>query len=157
MRTGCCFIPCTRPMPKFNPPERPWSILSLSVSLATALWEMEHLNNSVFVTRIHCVMFCIVNFSYPSLEEPKPPVVHPEPVVQPDTQKPPAPAVANGVAPAEPPTSKTSVIADKLPDTHDSPVRSPASTGLDLNKKSPAPNQSPATAKAFPQVLFLWS
>uniref|UniRef100_A0A3P9JR32 Ubiquitin carboxyl-terminal hydrolase 8 n=1 Tax=Oryzias latipes TaxID=8090 RepID=A0A3P9JR32_ORYLA len=92
-----------------------------------------------------------LNFSYPSLEEPKPPVVHPEPVVQPDTQKPPAPAVTNGVAPAEPPTSKTSVIADKLPDTHDSPVRSPASTGLDLNKKSPAPNQSPATAKAFPQ------
>uniref|UniRef100_A0A3P9MNP3 Ubiquitin carboxyl-terminal hydrolase 8 n=1 Tax=Oryzias latipes TaxID=8090 RepID=A0A3P9MNP3_ORYLA len=92
-----------------------------------------------------------LNFSYPSLEEPKPPVVHPEPVVQPDTQKPPAPAVANGVASAEPPTSKTSIIADKLPDTHDSPVRSPASTGLDLNKKSPAPNQSPATAKAFPQ------
>uniref|UniRef100_A0A8C7WLT3 Ubiquitin carboxyl-terminal hydrolase n=1 Tax=Oryzias sinensis TaxID=183150 RepID=A0A8C7WLT3_9TELE len=92
-----------------------------------------------------------LNFSYPSLEEPKPPVVHPEPVVQPDTQKPPAPAVVNGVAPAEPPTSKTSIIADKLPDTHDSPVRTPASTGLDVNKKSPAPNQSPATAKAFPQ------
>uniref|UniRef100_A0A8C7WLT5 Ubiquitin carboxyl-terminal hydrolase 8 n=1 Tax=Oryzias sinensis TaxID=183150 RepID=A0A8C7WLT5_9TELE len=72
-----------------------------------------------------------LNFSYPSLEEPKPPVVHPEPVVQPDTQKPPAPAVVNGVAPAEPPTSKTSIIADKLPDTHDSPVRTPASTGLD--------------------------
>uniref|UniRef100_A0A8C7WLT4 Ubiquitin carboxyl-terminal hydrolase n=1 Tax=Oryzias sinensis TaxID=183150 RepID=A0A8C7WLT4_9TELE len=64
-----------------------------------------------------------LNFSYPSLEEPKPP----------------------------PPTSKTSIIADKLPDTHDSPVRTPASTGLDVNKKSPAPNQSPATAKAFPQ------
>uniref|UniRef100_A0A3B3DD89 Ubiquitin carboxyl-terminal hydrolase 8 n=1 Tax=Oryzias melastigma TaxID=30732 RepID=A0A3B3DD89_ORYME len=89
-----------------------------------------------------------LNFSYPSLEEPKPPVIHPEPVVQPDSQKPPAPAVVNGVAPAEPPTSKTSVIADKLPDTHDSPV---ISTGLDLNKQNPAPNQSPVTSKSFPQ------
>lgn len=99
-------------------------------------------------------MFYKVNFSYPSLEEPKPPVIHPEPVVQPDSQKPPAPAVVNGVAPAEPPTSKTSVIADKLPDTHDSPV---ISTGLDLNKQNPAPNQSPVTSKSFPQVLLLWS
>lgn len=102
-------------------------------------------------------MFWTVNFSYPSLEEPKPLTPpQPEPEVRPEPLEPSAPVLVNGVAPAEPPTSKTSVVTDRLPDTLDSPVTGSANSGLDLNKKDPAvSSQSPATAKAFPQVLLL--
>ncbi|TMS13554.1 Ubiquitin carboxyl-terminal hydrolase 8 [Larimichthys crocea] len=76
-----------------------------------------------------------LNFSYPSLEEPKPlPPPQPEPVI-PEPQEPSAPVLMNGVAPAEPPTSKTSMITDRLPDTTDSPVTGTTNSGLDLNKK----------------------
>ncbi|XP_023139745.2 ubiquitin carboxyl-terminal hydrolase 8 isoform X2 [Amphiprion ocellaris] len=96
-----------------------------------------------------------LNFSYPSLEEPKPLTPPPpEPEVAPEPQEPSAPALVNGVAPAEPPTSKTSMVADRLPDTVDSPVTGATSSGLDPGKKGPvtgASSQSPATAKAFPQ------
>ncbi|KAE8297498.1 Ubiquitin carboxyl-terminal hydrolase 8 [Larimichthys crocea] len=95
-----------------------------------------------------------LNFSYPSLEEPKPlPPPQPEPVI-PEPQEPSAPVLMNGVAPAEPPTSKTSMITDRLPDTTDSPVTGTTNSGLDLNKKGSGTgtsSQSPGTAKAFPQ------
>ncbi|XP_059209698.1 ubiquitin carboxyl-terminal hydrolase 8 [Centropristis striata] len=90
-----------------------------------------------------------LNFSYPSLEEPKPPTPpQPEPQVSPEAQEPSVPVLVNGVAPAEPPTSKTSIVADKLPDAVDSPVTGPTNSGQDLSQKA---SQSPATAKAFPQ------
>uniref|UniRef100_A0A3B5MTY9 Ubiquitin carboxyl-terminal hydrolase 8 n=1 Tax=Xiphophorus couchianus TaxID=32473 RepID=A0A3B5MTY9_9TELE len=64
-----------------------------------------------------------LNFSYPSLEEPKPPTpTPPEREISPEPQEPAAPALVNGVSPAEPPASKTSVVADRLPDTVDLPI-----------------------------------
>ncbi|CAJ1049426.1 ubiquitin carboxyl-terminal hydrolase 8 [Xyrichtys novacula] len=95
-----------------------------------------------------------LNFSYPSLEEPKPPTPPPpEPEVPPEPQEPSAPVLVNGVTPAEPPTSKTSMVADRLPDTVDSPHPIPTHSGSDLGKGSATGNssQSPSTAKAFPQ------
>ncbi|XP_076587721.1 ubiquitin carboxyl-terminal hydrolase 8 isoform X1 [Chaetodon auriga] len=97
-----------------------------------------------------------LNFSYPSLEDPKPPTPPPpQPQIAPEPQEPSAPVVVNGVAPAEPPTDqKTSTVAYSLPDTVDSPITGSTDTGLDLSKKGPAAgthSQSPATAKAFPQ------
>ncbi|XP_061596330.1 ubiquitin carboxyl-terminal hydrolase 8 isoform X2 [Cololabis saira] len=92
-----------------------------------------------------------LNFSYPSLEEPKPPA-QPQPEVSSESHEPSAPVLVNGVAPAEPPTSKTAIVADRLPDTMDSPVTGSTNTGLELSKKAPASSQSPATARAFPQV-----
>ncbi|XP_049889658.1 ubiquitin carboxyl-terminal hydrolase 8 isoform X2 [Epinephelus moara] len=91
----------------------------------------------------------LLNFSYPSLEEPKPPTPPlPEPEVAPEPQEPSAPVQVNGLAPAEPPPSKTSMITDRLPDTVDSPVKGSTNSEQDLSKKV---NQSPATARAFPQ------
>ncbi|XP_069029652.1 ubiquitin carboxyl-terminal hydrolase 8 [Embiotoca jacksoni] len=96
-----------------------------------------------------------LNFSYPSLEEPKPPTApQREPEVPPEPQEPSAPVLLNGVAPAEPPTSKTSMVADRLPDSIDSPATGSTNTGLELSKMGPAAgasSQGPATAKAFPQ------
>ncbi|XP_041642666.1 ubiquitin carboxyl-terminal hydrolase 8 isoform X2 [Cheilinus undulatus] len=97
-----------------------------------------------------------LNFSYPSLEEPKPPTPappQPQPEPQPELQEPSAPVLVNGVAPAEPPTSKTSMVADRLPDTVDSHIPGTTNSGSDLSK-GPAmgtSSQSPATTKAFPQ------
>uniref|UniRef100_A0A3B3WTX6 Ubiquitin carboxyl-terminal hydrolase 8 n=1 Tax=Poecilia mexicana TaxID=48701 RepID=A0A3B3WTX6_9TELE len=52
-----------------------------------------------------------LNFSYPSLEEPKPPTpTPPERDVSPEPQEPAAPTLVNGVSPAEPPASKTSLV-----------------------------------------------
>uniref|UniRef100_A0A3B4ZR39 Ubiquitin carboxyl-terminal hydrolase 8 n=1 Tax=Stegastes partitus TaxID=144197 RepID=A0A3B4ZR39_9TELE len=97
-----------------------------------------------------------LNFSYPSLEEPKPPTPPPpEPEVLPEPQEPSAPSLVNGVAPAEPPTSKTSMVADKLPDTVDSPITGSTNSGPDPSKKGSATStssQSPATAKNGPVV-----
>ncbi|KAM4592801.1 ubiquitin carboxyl-terminal hydrolase 8 [Odontesthes bonariensis] len=91
-----------------------------------------------------------LDFSYPSLEEPKPPAPpQPEPQVSTEPQEPSAPVLVNGVA--EQPTCKTSVLADRLPDAVDSPITGTAKSGQDLSKKVPASSQSPATAKAFPQ------
>ncbi|KAM7015902.1 ubiquitin carboxyl-terminal hydrolase 8 [Tautogolabrus adspersus] len=95
-----------------------------------------------------------LNFSYPSLEEPKPPTPPlPEPEPQPEPQEPSALVLVNGVTPAEPPTSKTSIVADRLPDTVDSQVTGQTNSGLDLSKGpvTGTSSQSPATAKAFPQ------
>ncbi|XP_071345129.1 ubiquitin carboxyl-terminal hydrolase 8 [Trachinotus anak] len=92
-----------------------------------------------------------LNFSYPSLEEQKPPT---PPQVIPEPQEPSVPMLVNGVTPAEPPTSKTSMVTDRLPDTVDSPVKVSTNSGLDLNTKGPAAgtsSQSPARAKALPQ------
>lgn len=98
-----------------------------------------------------------MNFSYPSLEEPKlPPPPQPEPVVTSELQEPSTPAMVNGDAPAEPPTSKTSTVAQKLPDVVDSSVANPTNSGPDPSNKVPASgnaHQSPATTKALPQVL----
>ncbi|XP_063737808.1 ubiquitin carboxyl-terminal hydrolase 8 isoform X2 [Eleginops maclovinus] len=87
-----------------------------------------------------------LNFSYPSLEEPKPPTPPPpEPEVTPEPQEASTPVLMNGVAPAEPPTSKTSEVPDGLPDCLYSTVTASTNSGLDVSKKGPA------TAKAFPQ------
>lgn len=103
-------------------------------------------------------MFSTVNFSYPSLEEPKPPTPPPpEPEVSLEPQEPSAPVLVNGITPAEPPTSKTSIVADRLPDSVDFSVTGSTNSGQELGKKAPAAStssQSPATPKAFPQVLF---
>ncbi|XP_051235178.1 ubiquitin carboxyl-terminal hydrolase 8 isoform X1 [Dicentrarchus labrax] len=97
----------------------------------------------------------LLNFSYPSLEEPKPPTPpQPEPEVTTEPQEVSAPVQVNGVAPAQPPMSKTSMVTDRLPDTVNYPVTGSTNSLLDLNKKGPAAgisSQSPATAKAFPQ------
>lgn len=102
-----------------------------------------------------------MNFSYPSLEEPKPPTPpQPEPEAAFEPDEPSVPTLVNGVAPAEPPTSKTSMVAQKLPDTVDSPVISSTNSWQDLSKKGPTVGtsiQSPAAAKAFPQVFYLTS
>lgn len=96
-----------------------------------------------------------LNFSYPSLEEPKPPTPPPpEPAVTPEPQEASAPVLMNGVAPAEPPSSKTSMVDYKVPDTVDFPVTASTNSGLDPSKKGPAAgasSQSPVPAKTFPQ------
>lgn len=110
----------------------------------------------VTLTGVCFYLFCTVNFSYPSLEEPKPPTPPPpEPEVVPE---PAAPALVNGVAPAEPPTSKTSTLAGyRLPDAVDAPVTTSTNSGPDLSKKSgatgaAASSQSPGATRTFPQV-----
>lgn len=91
-------------------------------------------------------MFWTVNFSYPSLEEPKPPTPPPpEPEVTPKPQESSAPVLVNGFPPAEPPTSTT----DRLPDIIDSIVTGDTNSEQDLSLKGPA------TTKAFPQVWYL--
>ncbi|TNN68392.1 Ubiquitin carboxyl-terminal hydrolase 8 [Liparis tanakae] len=83
-----------------------------------------------------------LNFSYPSIEEPKPPTPPPpEPEVTPKPQESSAPVLVNGFPPAEPPTSTT----DRLPDVIDSIVTGYTNSGQDLSLKGPA------TTKAFPQ------
>eukprot|EP00066_Takifugu_rubripes_P019056 XP_011608322.1 PREDICTED: ubiquitin carboxyl-terminal hydrolase 8 [Takifugu rubripes] len=96
-----------------------------------------------------------LTFSYPSLEEPKPPVaLKPEPDVEAVLQEPSVPVLVNGIVPAESSSSKTSVVAQSLPDTVDSPVTSSTNSGPDLSKMGPVAgvsNQTATTAKAFPQ------
>nr|XP_046248230.1 ubiquitin carboxyl-terminal hydrolase 8 [Scatophagus argus] len=94
-----------------------------------------------------------LNFSYPSLEEPKPPTPpQPEPEIVPEPPEPSTPVLVNGVAPAEPPASKTSMVAYRLPDIVDSTVTSSTNSVLDVGKKGPVTsNQSPTPAKACPQ------
>ncbi|XP_071384948.1 ubiquitin carboxyl-terminal hydrolase 8 isoform X2 [Centroberyx affinis] len=97
-----------------------------------------------------------LNFSYPSLEEPKPPIP-PQPEVEatPEPQVPPAPLQVNGVTLAEHSTPETSTVTDRLPDTIDSPITSSTNSVLDVNKTGPAagtPSQSAAAAKAIPQI-----
>ncbi|XP_028999716.1 ubiquitin carboxyl-terminal hydrolase 8 isoform X2 [Betta splendens] len=96
-----------------------------------------------------------LNFSYPSLEEPKPLIPpHAEPEITPEPEEHSPSVLVNGFAPAEPPTSKTSEIADRLPDAVDPPFTGYKSSVPDPNKKLPAAgtcSQSPAATKAFPQ------
>lgn len=98
-----------------------------------------------------------MTFSYPSLEEPKPPaVLKPEPEVEAVHQEPSVPVLVNGMVPAESCSPKTSVVAQSLPDTVDSPVTSSTNSGPDLSKMGPVAgvsNQTATTAKAFPQVF----
>lgn len=97
-----------------------------------------------------------VNFSYPSLEEPKlPSPPQPEPVVTSEPQEPSTPTMVNGVTPAEPPTSKTSMVAHKLADVVDSSVANSTNSGPEPSNKVPASgnvHQSPAATNALPQV-----
>lgn len=100
-----------------------------------------------------------MNFSYPSLEEPKPPIApEPEPDITAADKEPSVPVLVNGMAPAESPTTKNSLLAQTLPDTVDSPVTSSTTSGPDLSKiglGAGTSSQSVATAKAkaFPQVF----
>lgn len=97
-----------------------------------------------------------MNFSYPSLEEPKlPSPPQPEPVATSEPQEPSTPTIVNGVTPAEPPTSKTSMVAHKLADVVDSSLANSTNAGPEPSNKVPASGnapQSPATTKALPQV-----
>lgn len=97
-----------------------------------------------------------MNFSYPSLEDPKPPIApEPEPDVTAMNKEPSVPVLVNGVAPAESPITKTSTLAQTLPDTVDSSVTSLTTFGPDLTKIGPGAGTSSqsATAKVFPQVF----
>ncbi|XP_034050962.1 ubiquitin carboxyl-terminal hydrolase 8 isoform X3 [Thalassophryne amazonica] len=92
-----------------------------------------------------------LNFSYPSLDEIKPPNP-PEPETKPELE-PSAPSLMNGVAPTDHNTPK-SVVNDKLPDTVCSPTTNSTHAGPELSKKSPAAgstSQSGATAKVLPK------
>ncbi|KAM3876751.1 ubiquitin carboxyl-terminal hydrolase 8 [Diretmus argenteus] len=95
-----------------------------------------------------------LNFSYPSLEEPKPPAPpQPEPKAIPEPQVPPAPLHVNGISPAEHPIPETSMETDRLPDTMDSPIV--VSSVPDQTKKAAVagvPSPSVATAKIIPQI-----
>lgn len=74
-----------------------------------------------------------------------------------EAQQPSVPVLVNGVVPAEPPMSEASVVAQRLPDAVGSPVTSSVNSGQDLNMKgsfAETSNQSPPTAKAFPQVCY---
>lgn len=90
-----------------------------------------------------------LNFSYPSLEDPKPPAPpQPEPQVPPEPVEPSAPVLVNGVSSVEPPQPS---VTDRHSDVVDSSV---TATGPELSKKNStggAMNQSPATSRAFPQ------
>lgn len=101
------------------------------------------------------LFLCIVNFSYPSLEEPKPPIaLKPEPEVAAVLQEPSVPVLVNGIVPAASSTSKTSVVAQNLPESVDSPVMNSTNSGQDLSKMvAGTSNQTATTAKAFPQVF----
>uniref|UniRef100_A0A8D0AVK5 Ubiquitin carboxyl-terminal hydrolase 8 n=1 Tax=Sander lucioperca TaxID=283035 RepID=A0A8D0AVK5_SANLU len=84
-----------------------------------------------------------LNFSYPSLEEPKPPTPPlPEPEVTPEPREPSAPVLVNGVAPAETSTSKTSMVIDRLPDAVNSTVTGSTNSEQDLSKKGPVAGPS---------------
>lgn len=85
------------------------------------------------------------------IKPPPPPQPEPETTIKP--QEPPAPAIVNGLNPAEPPTF---IISDRL-DNIESSVKLPTNSGVDLGAKGSAAglsSQSPASAKAFPQVLY---
>lgn len=103
-----------------------------------------------------------VNFSYPSLEEPKPPSApKPEPEVAAVLQESSVALLVNGVAPAESPIPQgTSVVAQTLPDIVDSPVTSSTNSGPDLSKMGTGAGtsiQSAASTKSFPQVFFKYT
>ncbi|KAG7278855.1 hypothetical protein CRUP_010418 [Coryphaenoides rupestris] len=96
-----------------------------------------------------------LNFSYPSLEEPKPQAPPPpEPTPVPDAQVTLPPPQVNGVAPALQAIPEAQVVPDKLSDTVDSPVSSSQNAMLDPAKKGPAVATStpPVSTKAIPQI-----
>ncbi|XP_033841814.1 ubiquitin carboxyl-terminal hydrolase 8 [Periophthalmus magnuspinnatus] len=88
-----------------------------------------------------------LNFSYPTLEDPKPPPLpQPEPQHRPEPVEPSDPPMVNGVACADAPPPQTAVT-DRQADAVDSP-----GTGPELSKKTSGPtSQSPVITKAFPQ------
>ncbi|CAL8243263.1 unnamed protein product [Lota lota] len=95
-----------------------------------------------------------LNFSYPSLEEPKPPAPAPP---APEPQVPPAPPQVNGDTPPVQAAPETHVVPDKPPDPTDAPASSSQNAPLDLAKTGPpaAPSITPPTvsaAKATPQI-----
>ncbi|XP_068607231.1 ubiquitin carboxyl-terminal hydrolase 8 [Brachionichthys hirsutus] len=96
-----------------------------------------------------------LNFSYPSLEEPKPLTpTHPEPEVTLEPKEPSPAVLVNGVVPAEPPTSETSKLTNVLPESVDSPIRGAAHSEPDLGKKSlvvGTSSRSPTVVKVVPQ------
>lgn len=94
-----------------------------------------------------------LNFSYPSLEEPKPPSPPPPP------PEPQVPLQVNGVSSAEPLYPEpSSMETEKLPDTTDYPTTGSTHAGLDLTKKAPGlgasgtTSQVAATVKAIPRI-----
>ncbi|KAJ3593101.1 hypothetical protein NHX12_005438 [Muraenolepis orangiensis] len=97
-----------------------------------------------------------LNFSYPSLEEPKPQAPpQPEPQPVPEAQVTLPPPQVNGVAPAVQAVPETHIIPDKLPDAVDSAISSSQNPVLDPAKKGPlaaTPTPSVSTAKAIPQI-----
>lgn len=90
-----------------------------------------------------------LNFSYPSLEDPKPPApLQPELQVRPEPVESSAPALVNGVSSSEPPQAS---VTDRQSDVVNSAV---TATEPELSKKNStggATSQSPATTRTFPQ------
>nr|XP_057944581.1 ubiquitin carboxyl-terminal hydrolase 8 isoform X2 [Doryrhamphus excisus] len=87
-----------------------------------------------------------LNFSYPSLEEPKSPT---PPQPEPEPKEPTAPLLVNGVAPTKAPTTTAPVAAERLPDRVDF---SRLNSVVELSKKGPLTSSQPsATSKAAPQ------
>ncbi|XP_067105290.1 ubiquitin carboxyl-terminal hydrolase 8 [Osmerus mordax] len=104
-----------------------------------------------------------LNFSYPSLEEPKPPTPpppEPEPQVQPQPQpQPQVPLQVNGAPSVEQfHPEPTSTRTESLPDTTDYPVTVSTHSGVDLTKKGPNQGSGStaglpaATVKPIPQI-----
>ncbi|XP_030232312.1 ubiquitin carboxyl-terminal hydrolase 8 [Gadus morhua] len=104
-----------------------------------------------------------LNFSYPSLEDPKPPApAQPDPPPAAEPQAPPAPPQVNGVGPPVQAVPETHVLPDRLPDSTDAPASSSQSAPPDLAKTGPpaaptttttTPSPAPVSAaKATPQI-----
>ncbi|XP_061526827.1 ubiquitin carboxyl-terminal hydrolase 8 [Phycodurus eques] len=92
----------------------------------------------------------LLNFSYPSLEEPKPPTPPaPEPEIRPEPVEPSAPLLVNGVAPTEARTPTPPVSAERLANTVDALF-----SKLEMSKKGPVTDtssQPSLTSKPPPQ------
>ncbi|XP_054627618.1 ubiquitin carboxyl-terminal hydrolase 8 isoform X2 [Dunckerocampus dactyliophorus] len=90
-----------------------------------------------------------LNFSYPTLEEPKPPT---PPQPEPEPKEPTAPLLVNGVAPTETPTPTAPVATERLQDTVDFPRSLCKNSVVEQSKKGPLTSSQPsATSKAVPQ------
>ncbi|XP_057703169.1 ubiquitin carboxyl-terminal hydrolase 8-like [Corythoichthys intestinalis] len=105
-----------------------------------------------------------LNFSYPTLEEPKPPTPPPQPETEiitepiPDPIQPSAPLlVVNGITPMEIRTATPPVITDKLEDTVEAlfaklevSKKEPV-TDTSKDSRKPSPTSKPSTSKVLPQ------
>uniref|UniRef100_A0A8D3CSG9 Ubiquitin carboxyl-terminal hydrolase 8 n=1 Tax=Scophthalmus maximus TaxID=52904 RepID=A0A8D3CSG9_SCOMX len=94
-----------------------------------------------------------LNFSYPSLIEPRPPTpTQQEPEVTPKPQETLDPVLANGLTPADPPTSETSMVTDSLQeDTVDLPFDRAKKPSIRVSDE-PKPSQNGSAKDSNPFV-----